>query len=105
MKAEAGEQPDGDLRQLEFKKNQYGPRGQNIVVRYQNGLFLPERGTVEPRRGRTRSRGRPRVHRSAEAGFADTGAQCEPKPGVAELRAEGLCLMEAEAKKANLAQG
>jgi RecA-family ATPase len=44
MKAEAGEQPDGDLRQLEFKKNQYGPPGKNIVVRYQGGLFLPEAG-------------------------------------------------------------
>jgi RecA-family ATPase len=44
VKAESGEQPDGDLRQLEFKKNQYGPRSENIVVRYQNGLFLPERG-------------------------------------------------------------
>src|SRR5690242_4241464 len=39
VKAEPGEQPDGDLRQLEFKKNQYGPRSENIVVRYQNGLF------------------------------------------------------------------
>jgi RecA-family ATPase len=44
VKADASEQPDGDLRQLEFKKNQYGPRGKNIVVRYQNGLFIPERG-------------------------------------------------------------
>jgi RecA-family ATPase len=44
VKADAGEQPDGDLRQLEFKKNQYGPPGKNIVVRYQDGLFLPERG-------------------------------------------------------------
>jgi RecA-family ATPase len=44
VKAEPGEQPDGDLRQLQFKKNQYGPRSENIVVRYQNGLFLPERG-------------------------------------------------------------
>ena len=39
-----GEQPDGDLRQLEFKKNQYGPIGETIVLRYQHGLFLPERG-------------------------------------------------------------
>jgi len=41
VKAEAGEQPDNDLRQLEFKKNQYGPIGETIVLRYQNGLFLP----------------------------------------------------------------
>ena len=39
-----GEQPDSDLRQLEFKKNQYGPKAETIVLRYQGGLFLPERG-------------------------------------------------------------
>ncbi|HZC57325.1 MAG TPA: AAA family ATPase [Xanthobacteraceae bacterium] len=43
-KQESGEQPDGDLRELEFKKNQYGPRGESIVLRYQRGLFLPEHG-------------------------------------------------------------
>ena len=45
MKADGGEQPDGDLRELEFKKNQYGPTGETIVLRYQGGLFLPEGGT------------------------------------------------------------
>jgi RecA-family ATPase len=43
-KAADGEQPDNDLREIEFKKNQYGPRGEAIVLRYQNGLFLPEGG-------------------------------------------------------------
>ena len=42
-KADDGEQPDNDLRELEFKKNQYGPSGETIVLRYQRGLFLPER--------------------------------------------------------------
>jgi RecA-family ATPase len=42
VKSEDGEQPDSDLRELEFKKNQYGPRGETIVLRYQRGLFLPE---------------------------------------------------------------
>jgi RecA-family ATPase len=37
-----GEQPDNDLRELKFLKNQYGRRDDNIVLRYQNGLFLPE---------------------------------------------------------------
>jgi len=48
-KPEGGEQPDGDLRQLEFKKNQYSPMGESIVLRYQRGLFLPEHGlsTIE----------------------------------------------------------
>jgi RecA-family ATPase len=44
VKASDGEQSDNDLRELEFKKNQYGPRGENIVLRYQRGLFLPEGG-------------------------------------------------------------
>jgi RecA-family ATPase len=44
VKPDGGEQPDGDLRQLEFKKNQYGPIGDAIVLRYQRGLFLPEGG-------------------------------------------------------------
>jgi RecA-family ATPase len=39
-----GEQPDGDLRELEFKKNQYGPLGETVVLRYRNGLFVPEAG-------------------------------------------------------------
>ena len=43
-KQENGEQPDDDLRELQFKKNQYGPMGETIVVRYQRGLFLPEHG-------------------------------------------------------------
>ena len=43
-KPESGEQPDNDLRELEFKKNQYGPKGETIVLRYQRGLFLPEHG-------------------------------------------------------------
>jgi RecA-family ATPase len=45
VKPESGEQPDNDLREIEFKKNQYGPKAEKIVVRYTNGLFLPEQGT------------------------------------------------------------
>ena len=44
VKADDGEQPENDLRELEFKKNQYGPIGESIVLRYQRGLFLPEAG-------------------------------------------------------------
>jgi RecA-family ATPase len=43
-KFDAGEQPDNDLRQLEFKKNQYGPTAETVVLRYSRGLFLPEAG-------------------------------------------------------------
>jgi RecA-family ATPase len=44
IKPDNGEQPAGDLRELEFKKNQYGPIGESVVVRYQDGLFLPVPG-------------------------------------------------------------
>jgi RecA-family ATPase len=36
-----GEQSDNNLRELEFKKNQYGPTCEAIALRYQHGLFLP----------------------------------------------------------------
>ena len=42
-----GEQPESDLRELEFKKNQYGPLGESMVLRYQHGLFLPEAGVSD----------------------------------------------------------
>jgi RecA-family ATPase len=41
---EPGEQPDNDLRELVFKKNNYGPIAHSIVLRYQRGLFLPVQG-------------------------------------------------------------
>ena len=44
IKPSDGEQPGSDLRELEFKKNQYGPTGETVVLRYQRGLFLPEGG-------------------------------------------------------------
>jgi RecA-family ATPase len=44
IKPEAGEQSDSDLRELVFKKNQYGPISETIVLRYQRGMFLPVLG-------------------------------------------------------------
>jgi RecA-family ATPase len=41
VRPEDNEQPDNNLRQFEFKKNQYGPIGEAITLRYQRGLFLP----------------------------------------------------------------
>lgn len=43
-KAESGEQPIGDLRELQFKKNQYGPPQAAMLLSYQKGLFLPAPG-------------------------------------------------------------
>jgi RecA-family ATPase len=43
-KTEVGEQPDSDLRELTFKKNNYGPIGESTFLRWKDGLFLPEAG-------------------------------------------------------------
>ena len=45
VKPDAGEQADTDLRELVFKKNNYGPISEDVLLRYQNGLFLPVGGT------------------------------------------------------------
>lgn len=37
-----GDEIDRDLRELEFKKNQYGPLAETILLRWKNGLYLPE---------------------------------------------------------------
>ena len=34
-----------DLRKLEFKKNNYGPRAESVVLSFRDGLFLPVGGT------------------------------------------------------------
>jgi RecA-family ATPase len=41
VKDEAGEQPDSNVREWQFKKNQYGPTAETIGLRYERGLFLP----------------------------------------------------------------
>jgi hypothetical protein len=41
---EKDEQPDSDLRELQFLKNNYGRLAERIVLRYRNGVFVPEPG-------------------------------------------------------------
>ena len=43
---EKDEEPDPDLRVLEVMKNNYGPVGETITLRWTNGLFLPVGGTT-----------------------------------------------------------
>jgi RecA-family ATPase len=44
VKPEKDEQPSSDLREIIFKKNQYGPVSESLVLRYDRGLFLPIAG-------------------------------------------------------------
>lgn len=42
--SKGGEERDTNLRILEFKKNNYGPVSESILLRYENGLFVPVMG-------------------------------------------------------------
>ena len=44
-----GEEPDPELRELLFMKNNYGPVGARVLLRWRNGVFVPEpgQGTIE----------------------------------------------------------
>ena len=44
-----GEEPDPELRELVFMKNNYGPIGARVLLRWKNGVFVPEpgKGTME----------------------------------------------------------
>jgi RecA-family ATPase len=44
VKPAEGEQPDTDLREIVFKKNNYGPISASIVLQYRDGLYLPVPG-------------------------------------------------------------
>jgi RecA-family ATPase len=46
VKPEAGEPLDTDLREIVFKKNNYGSISESIVLRWNNGLFLPVPGAI-----------------------------------------------------------
>jgi RecA-family ATPase len=79
VKAESGEQPDNDLRQLEFKKNQYGPTAETIALRYQRGLFLPVAGvsTLDKMAAERRAED---VFMTLLAKFAQQGRNVSDKP-------------------------
>ena len=46
VKPEGGEPVDHDLREIVFKKNNYGPISESIILRWTDGLFLPVPGAT-----------------------------------------------------------
>jgi len=44
-----GEEPDPELRELQFLKSNYSKLGERLLLRWKNGVFVPEpgRGTIE----------------------------------------------------------
>jgi RecA-family ATPase len=104
VKAESGEQPNGDLRQLEFKKNQYGPLGETIVVRYQNGLFLPERGMSNLEKAAHEAE-TDQVFLDLLKRFTAAGININHKPTSPSNYAPKVFSQETEAKNARLNKG
>jgi RecA-family ATPase len=45
LKTSNNEELDPALRQLEFKKNQYGPVAESVLLRWKDGVFCPEPST------------------------------------------------------------
>jgi RecA-family ATPase len=44
VKIDKDEEPDPNLRTLEFKKNNYGPIAKNIALRWERGVYVPVAG-------------------------------------------------------------
>jgi RecA-family ATPase len=42
LKIEDGDEPDQDLRVLDFMKSNYGPVTESLTLRWRNGVFIPE---------------------------------------------------------------
>jgi hypothetical protein len=51
-----GEEPDPELRELVFMKNNYGPIGARVLLRWKGGVFVPEaaEGSLEKAAGERR---------------------------------------------------
>jgi RecA-family ATPase len=100
LKASDGEQPESDLRELEFKKNQYGPIGEAAVLRYQHGLFLPEAG-VGSLDKLARETAADQLFLDLLRRFADQGRNVSDKPNSPNF-APAAFVEDAEAKRLGL---
>jgi hypothetical protein len=99
IKPDGGEQADSDLREIVFKKNQYGTLPNNIVLRYQNGLFLPVPGVASLDRIAQEARAKD-VFLALLDRFTSANRNVSDKTGTSY--APALFAKEDEAKKALL---
>ncbi|MCA1512677.1 AAA family ATPase [Bradyrhizobium sp. NBAIM01] len=72
---------DPDLRVLEFKKNQYGPLSDSMLLRYQRGVFVPEPrgGSLDPQIAEQRAE---HIFLSLLDRFTKEGRNVTDKPGT-----------------------
>src|SRR5262249_32917985 len=101
VKAEKDQQPNSNLRLLEFLKNQYGPVSESITLEWQGGLYLPVGGaTFDAATRRERAREvfiaiLQRYEGEGRTASDRTGANYAPKLFAQEGEArEGMCTKE-----------
>jgi RecA-family ATPase len=96
---EKGEQPDDDLRELDFKKVQYAKLPERMLLRRRNGLYLPEEGVSNIDRVARQARAK-EVFLTLLARFAESNRKVGDKKGP--NYAPALFVREDEAKQAGL---
>jgi RecA-family ATPase len=99
VKPEAGEQPDNDLRELTFKKNNYGPVAETVILKYRDGLFLPLRGVGSLDKVAAEAKAED-VFLALLKRFASTNRNASDRTGT--TYAPALFVVEDEAKRAGL---
>jgi RecA-family ATPase len=99
-KPENDGESDTDLRELTFKKLQYGKLAENIVLRYQRGLFLPD-ATMSSLNKVAREQQADDVFLTLLAKYDSDGRQVSDK-ATANNYAPKLFVVEKEAKERRL---
>lgn len=99
LRAANKDEGDPNLRVLEFLKNQYGQLAPKVVLRYRNGVFVPEMrgGSVDPQVTEQRAG---EVFLNLLARFTASGRNVTDKTGTSY--APALFAREREAKAVNL---
>jgi RecA-family ATPase len=99
IKPESGEQPDDDLRELVFRKNQYGRLADRVMLKYRDGMFLQIPGMASLDRVAQQARAQ-EVFLTLLKRFTSENRNLAANPGRGY--APSAFAGEDEAKKANL---
>jgi RecA-family ATPase len=97
VKPEAGEPLDTDLREIVFKKNNYGSISESVMLRWSNGLFLPVASNLDQAAKETVAR---EVFLTLLRRFCGANRNVSDKPSVSY--APAVFAAEDEARRAGL---
>ena len=91
---EQGDEPDPELRELQFLKNNYGPKAEKILLRWKNGVFVPAQvaGSLDKMAADQNAE---RVFLTILAKFNGQHREASPKPS--SIYAPNIFAKEAEA--------